>query len=70
MSETSLRDNFEHFRRIRREIIADATAHQQKEAVALAIGILMGGGFPGCAATVAVLAERAFPGTVWAWVDE
>jgi hypothetical protein len=27
----------------------------------------MGGGFPGCAATVAVLAERAFPDVDWAW---
>jgi hypothetical protein len=64
----SIRQEFEDFRRIRREIVVEKTGTQQvQNGVALAIGILLGGGFPGSAAAVSVLAERAFPDVEWAW---
>jgi hypothetical protein len=66
----SIRNTFEDFRRLRREIKTDD--YQVQAGAALGIGVLIGGGFPGSAAALSLLVERAVPDVAWAWreVDE
>ena len=69
----SVHDTFQDFRRIRSEItlerdcvVADGTL---REGAVLGIGILLGGGFPGSAASVSLLLERQFPDVdAWPWL--
>jgi hypothetical protein len=69
-TSASVRDTFENFRRIKREInAADADEHERlvREGVVLGVGILLGGGFPGSAAAVTTLVETCFPDSEWPW---
>jgi hypothetical protein len=65
---------FDHFRRIRREIVeaednpqARPSGDTIRAGAVLAVGILLGGGFPGSAAAISVLLEREFEGEQWPW---
>jgi hypothetical protein len=66
----SIRNSFDDFRRLRGEITTGHTDYQMQTGIALGIGVLIGGGFPGCAAAVSLLAEQAYPAVKWAWRDE
>jgi len=70
----SVAEVFGHFRRIRREIVqadenpqAPPAADTIRAAGCMAVGILLGGGFPGSAAAVSVLLEREFTDQQWPW---
>jgi hypothetical protein len=69
--ERSISEDLDAFRKIRFELRMDgpeAAAPKLRDNATLAIGVLMGGGFPGCAATLAVLLEERFPEiTHWPW---
>jgi hypothetical protein len=60
-----IRNSFEDFRRLRREIRTND--YQVQGGAALGIGILIGGGFPGSAAALSLLVEQASPDVDWAW---
>ena len=63
---TSIRREFETFSQLRREAGFDKP-YQLQSGLSLAVGILLGGGFPAAAAAVAILAERAYPDMEWSW---
>lgn len=48
--------------------LKDAPAEALLPELMLGCGVLMGGGFPGCAAALATLIDRQYPGqTRWLW---
>jgi hypothetical protein len=68
----SVQSSFQTFRD-RRDDLTDAfTSHEVRDATLregamLAIGVLLGGGFPGSAACVSVLLEQRFPEERFPW---
>jgi hypothetical protein len=73
VTEASIHTSFGRFRE-RRAVLTSASGIAGKAArlsmdseLALAVGVLIGGGFPGCAAAVSVAAEHLFPEVEFAW---
>lgn len=70
MTDRSVHESFTHFRRIRDDIRSADNADRDevlREGAVLGVGILLGGGFPGAAASVTVLLEGRFPDALWPW---
>jgi hypothetical protein len=66
----AIRSDFLRFRRWR-AVLADPEGPRTVTAdVALAVGVLIGGGFPGAAAAVSLAAERAFPDERFIWIGD
>ena len=67
--DPTIPQTFQQFRRIRREIAADPEPRTaMREGAILGVGVLLGGGFPGSAASVTMLLEHVFPEVrEWPW---
>jgi hypothetical protein len=70
MNDPSIRSSFHKFRTVRRDLIDGAKSTELEAALSFAVGILMGGGFPGSAAAVSILADRAFPDAIFMWSED
>lgn len=75
LKDPPIAELFQNFRRIRQEIadapddpLAPNADRAIREGAMLGIGILLGGSFPGAAASVSMLLERQFPDVEdWPW---
>jgi hypothetical protein len=69
MTKASIHSDFAVFRDKLETFRREADEHGLRAHGALGVGILMGGGFPGTAAALAMLLERNYPVEDWPWAD-
>jgi hypothetical protein len=66
----SISETLRAFRKLRKDFNTDTGLEGVKVGAILAVGMLLGGGYPGAAASIAYLAENHWPDNgPWPWSD-